>query len=150
MTARCLPAIAAIGSLLLLAGCGSGAAPPGDPVALTTYEGDGSGCYLNAEPFLLVPDAETGVAMAASPVGGSPPGSATRWPVAWPSGYVGRRVGEEVAVYSSSGRLVATTGKYWYMAATGNADSNPWTRPFDVGCTADGLTEWDPSGATPS
>lgn len=126
---------------------GAAALLPGEPVALATYDGDGTSCYTNAEPYLLVPDAPTGVAMVG--LQGVATASGGRLPVAWPSGYVGRRVGSEVAVYGPSGVLVATTGRWWYMAATPNDMSDPYTNPFRVGCTAHGLTEWDPNSTPP-
>jgi len=130
--------------VLLCAGCSSG--PSGNPVKLATYDGDGSSCYTNAEPYLLIPDPETGTAMIPTAEAGHVSGDPI--PLAWPSGYVGRQVGSEVAIYSGSGQLVATTGKYWYMAASPNAENNPNRRPFQVGC-ANRLDAWDPSATPP-
>jgi hypothetical protein len=35
-----------------------------------------------------------------------------RIPIAWPSGYTGRRFGDEVRVYDANGQLAAVTGKW--------------------------------------
>ena len=134
-------------AFVLAAGCNSALAPLGTPVTLATYEGDGLACYTNAQPYLLVPDPDVGTAMVATAEAGYIP-AGTPVPLAWPSGYVGRRVGSEVAVYSGSGQLVATTGKYWYIAAFPNPENDPNTRPFKVGC-ANRLDEWNPSATPP-
>jgi hypothetical protein len=131
--------------VVVATGCSS-AAPSGTPVKITTYDGDGLSCYTNAEPYLLIPNSEAGTAMIGTAEAGHIPGSPI--PLAWPAGYVGRRVGSEVAVYSGSGQLVATTGKYWYIAGFPNADNNPFQRPFQVGC-ASRLDQWNPSATPP-
>jgi hypothetical protein len=135
-------AITAVVLALSLSACGL-AGPSGEPVQLLTYDGAGDSCYTNAAPRLLVADPQAGTAVLDSPDSDGP-----RTRVAWPSGSVGRRVGSEVAVYSGSGKLVATTGKYWFMAETPGDYSDP-TQAFKIGCADRALDWWDPSASPP-
>jgi hypothetical protein len=111
---------------------------PGTAVQLLTYDGESDACYTDPEPLLLVPDPSAGTAIVTFK------GSLQ---VAWPAGFVGRRVNDQVNVYSSSGLLVATTGKTWMMAASPNAENNQFTNPYRVGCASKGLTEYHPDSS---
>ncbi|HEX5239964.1 MAG TPA: hypothetical protein VFW20_03110 [Candidatus Limnocylindrales bacterium] len=139
MSHRARAASGVAGLVVVLAGCTAirGPAPSGDPVMLLIYDGAGDNCLVNAEPRLLIADAESGTALP-----GDPPMA-----VYWPHGSSGRRVGSEVAVYNAAGQLVAMTGRYWWTARRGsNLD------PQDVwymGCADRPLDPWDPR-ATPA
>ena len=87
---------------LCLLGCGS-AAPRGEPVQLLTGV---SGCYAGGEQgaagLLLV-----------DPVHGT---SFNGKPVMWPMGFTGLGVGAEVEVLNSAGKVVATTGRRYFIS----------------------------------
>jgi hypothetical protein len=99
---------------------GAGALLPGEPVELATYEVRGGGlpgCILDFHDFLLVADPVTGTRFA-----DDPPGTTS---LLWPAGYVGRRVGSEVDIFTASGQLAAVTGRWWQFAEDGALYGQP-------------------------
>ena len=115
-------AIAALGLLLSLIGCTTAPtaeppAPSGNPVQLMTYFNENP-CRHQLAKGLLLPGAYgTDIRVVPTEVAAWPspsPGTATV-PVQWPLGFTGQRlVGGEIAVLNGAGKVVATTGRsYW-------------------------------------
>ena len=97
---------------LCLYACGS-TAPPADQVELVTISPRGEiGCWLIPTYGELVADPEFGVAFKHG------------LPAVWPIGYTARRVGTEVEVLDSYGKVVARTGiglqQIWWGGGTTN------------------------------
>lgn len=86
-----------------LLGCGS-KAPPGEPVPLLLGV---DGCYAGGEQGMAAQ-------LVASPEYGTRFGDR---PVMWPVGFTGVRLkGGEVAVIDDKGKVVATTGRRYFMS----------------------------------
>jgi hypothetical protein len=151
-----LPRIAALLALVLsigLLGCG----PTGErvPLQITDLHIVGEGCYTLGSEIRLVADAERGTVAREleRTTGGSP--------IAWPSGYTGWRVGSEIEVRDPNGRLVAVTGRTYFLSLAIQVPSEddvdvrtgegPGMRPAQNVATADCLRETNvqvPTAAT--
>ena len=105
--------VATLGLALLLAGCGGAPeATTGEQVPLLT--GD-LGCYAGGE------GGATGHLIAEPQYG-------TSWfgkPVMWPSGYTAWRIGTEVAVLDTHGKIKATTGRDYHISRAYWPDQYP-------------------------
>ena len=97
-----LRVVSSVALALSLLGCGS-AAPPGESVRLLT--GDLS-CYAGGEGGPTAP-------LLAEPEYGT---SFDGRPVMWPTGYTARRVGTEVVVLDTQGKVKATTGRTYHIS----------------------------------
>jgi hypothetical protein len=110
----------AVGALLL--GCGS---LRGEQVPLVITDGEvfGDGCVLLYEVVDVIADPTSGTVVK----GGG-------WPLRWPKGYTGRRVGSEVQVLDPAGNVVLTTGGRYRI---GPANDGTYSTPISewvVGC----------------
>ena len=112
---------------LIVVGCGS-TVPFGEPVQLLTgaMPFDQDECTRNAHTASqLLVDPEHGTTIAGYPD--------TRYPVMWPPGFTGRRVGSEVVVSDPNGKAVATTGTSYTMTGALLFDSPEWSSEYRRG-----------------
>lgn len=119
MTLRRLAIGAAVLLVLgVLAGCSAPVVPvvPAVPaVPLLTYVLDE--CHPAPNAGLLVADPTYGMVLRYDKVDFGPPRAAK--PVAWPTGYTGRRVAGQIEVVGPDGRVVATTGNHYELIGVG-------------------------------
>jgi hypothetical protein len=112
-----------IGVALLVLGCGN----PGlaaDPASAVQLVHGPDWCFTSGITGTLIVDPTYGVALSTDP---DPEGLTVTMPIAWQSGFVGRRVGSEVEVLSPDGTVVATTGRRYTVP--GGGVNGAWLSP---------------------
>ena len=112
---------------VVVMGC---SALPGHQMPLVTVTTPlfGDGCVLLYEVVDVVADPAVGtLAQGTAVQGGS-------WPLKWPQGYTGWRVGSEVEVRDEKGQVVLTTGaRYRISPRNDGTFSTPW-HDWAAGC----------------
>ena len=102
---------AVLGLGLLLAGLAS-------VRPLLTASDDPLGCFTAGTTGMLIVNAEAGTAIVQEDMGKS------TVPVRWPKGYTSRRIGDQVEVLDTAGRVVARTGRRYYLP--GGYENGTW------------------------
>lgn len=101
--------VLAVGALVL----GSFSAP----VPLLTNSGEPV-CDVAGTTGMLIVDPKAGTAIVQEDMG------QLTVPVVWPAGYTGRKIGDQVEVLDTTGRVVARTGQRYFIE--GGYDADGW------------------------